>query len=129
MSWQTERGAMGKFVRALHNVIPGIPLVIAVACTLLACGGTSSGAATPTPTVSAVIVARSNTITIEPGTSRLVTVSCDAGEVLVGGGFASDPWVSVTTSYPINLSTWTVAAYDYGGEVPLTAYANCVQAN
>jgi hypothetical protein len=54
-----------------------------------------------------------------------------AGTQMVGGGFSSDPYVAVYSSYPSGPSTWTIVGGNYGGKtpVPIIAYATCVQAD
>ncbi len=66
------------------------------------------------------------------GGQKNVSASCPAGTQMVGGGFSSDPYVTVYSSYPSGPSTWTIEGYDYGSPttpVPIIAYATCVQAD
>jgi len=50
---------------------------------------------------------------------------------MVGGGFASDAWAAVYSSYPSGPATWTVKGSNYSREkpVPIIAYATCVRAD
>ena len=104
-------------------------------CLLHSCATpTTGGTATVDPTAvthTAQVIVKTNQISFVGGQAQTVSVSCDSNEQLVGGGFASDPYVGVFSSYPSNPSTWTLKAYNYGSgtPVPLTAYADCVQAN
>jgi hypothetical protein len=66
------------------------------------------------------------------GQTLSVSASCPAGTQMVGGGFSSDGYAAVYSSYPSGPSTWTIDGYDYSSPttpVPIIAYATCVQAN
>jgi len=65
------------------------------------------------------------------GQTQSVSASCPAGTQMVGGGFSSDGYVAVYSSYPSGPSTWTIVGGNYSGgtPVPIIAYATCVQAN
>jgi hypothetical protein len=66
------------------------------------------------------------------GQAQSVSASCPAGTQMVGGGFSSDPYVAVYSSYPSGPSTWTIDGWNYGAPqspVPIIAYATCVHAD
>jgi hypothetical protein len=66
------------------------------------------------------------------GQTQSVSSSCPAGTQMVGGGFSSDPYVAVYSSYPSGPSTWTIVGGNYGAPqtpVPIIAYATCVHAD
>jgi hypothetical protein len=69
-----------------------------------------------------------------PGNSKSATASCDAGEVVVGGGVTVEAssqlgGLVVTGSYPSSTSEWTASAtedeMDNATTWSVTAYAIC----
>jgi len=65
------------------------------------------------------------------GQTQSVSASCPVGTQMVGGGFSSDGYVAVYSSYPSAPSTWTIVGGNYSGgtPVPIIAYATCVRAD
>jgi hypothetical protein len=62
--------------------------------------------------------------------NQTVTVSCDAGKVLLGGGYLVNGSVTITGSYPSisgGIGSWKVAGDpSNGGSNSFTAYALCI---
>ncbi len=75
---------------------------------------------TATATTTATIASYDNSASINSGAIQTLTATCPDGEQMVGGGYTSDPYVAVYQSYPSGNSIWTVTAYDYGGQTPVT---------
>jgi hypothetical protein len=74
---------------------------------------------------------RSNTTTVSAsGGNGLVTASCNAGEIVTGGGCSwsgSTSDLNTRESYPDSTTSWTCKGNnDHGGDRDLTAYAICL---
>jgi hypothetical protein len=76
-------------------------------------------------------VIRSATSASNSNSTRTVTVSCNAGEKVLGGGaYVTNPQnaVALTASYPASATSWTAEAVETdsaGGNWSITAYAIC----
>lgn len=87
----------------------------------------------PTPTATAIpFTAKVNyyhtTEQINPFKLNTISVTCPAGQYLVGGGFSD--FTSAVASYPSGASTWSVVVfYSTSGIYTATAYAQCLQTN
>lgn len=74
-----------------------------------------------------VHIVRGGAVWLAPGDIKTATVSCQAAEVLSGGGFDSYPDVNVYRSYPQDADTWILYAKSTGGSsLPLVPYALCI---
>ncbi len=107
-----------------------VSALIAVAAILAAVFIVISLAPTPPALAAAETVAMQQAL-FSGGQTQSVSASCPAGTQMVGGGFSSDGWAAVYSSYPSGPSTWTVVGGNYSGgtPVPIIAYATCVRAD
>jgi hypothetical protein len=111
----------------LTPVSPCGPILALATCALLAilmstsgCGVGRPGVTTPsgrTPNAATQpsIATRSASVRVPSGASRTaVSASCQPGEALIGGGYASSDTFEyaaiIVASYPTSATTWTVAA-------------------
>jgi hypothetical protein len=83
--------------------------------------------------ITPVITTRTNAGTVAASSGNAITVTCDAGEVAIGGGGEmSGDSVSVNTrmtfSRPSGTTAWIVGFYNASGSSqPITAYVRCLQ--
>jgi hypothetical protein len=107
-----------------------VSALLAVAAILAAVFIVISLAPTPPALAAAETVAVQQAL-FSGGQTQSVSASCPAGTQMVGGGFSSDGWAAVYSSYPSGPSTWTVVGGNYSGgtPVPIIAYATCVRAD
>lgn len=99
---------------------------------------TATWTPTPTPTTptitpippSLTITVRSSSLDVGPGEQKTLSATCQSGEVLVGGGFADNQFLTVDYSYPANDTTWSAFAFETDSlSSKATVYAVCAQAN
>jgi hypothetical protein len=57
------------------------------------------------------------------GTTTVVTATCNAGDVVTGGGYSQPGNGGILSTYPTNGNAWTVVGYS--GTVAITVYAIC----
>lgn len=83
----------------------------------------------PASTAAGTLSVKTATTTLGPGAEGEVTVTCDAGQKVAGGGFASDGAVFNLDSFPASDSAWRlylVNANDTAG-ANITLYATCIR--
>jgi hypothetical protein len=114
---------------------PLIVAIAAIAIPLIVTQG-SGGGSGRVPTAPALTAAETVAVqqaSFSGGQSQSVSASCPAGTQMIGGGFSSDPYVAVYSSYPSGPSTWTIDGYNYGvpapAQVQIIAYATCMRAD
>ena len=90
-----------------------VSALLAVAAILAAVFIVISLAPTP-PTLTAAETVAMQQALFSGGQTQSVSASCPAGTQMVGGGFSSDPYVAVYSSYPSGPSTWTIVGCNYG---------------
>jgi hypothetical protein len=85
----------------------------------------ASGGSAPTYTIRTLSVTFNDSVS---GTVSSQTVSCNAGEKVISGGYLIDDSMSIVSvgSYPSSATSWTVRIYNYSGSnLSATLYAIC----
>jgi hypothetical protein len=92
---------------------------------------TAAAAAAPGPasTAAGLVTTKTTPTTIAAGAAATFTVACDAGQKVMGGGFASDGPVFNFDSFPQNDTTWALflANGDEAAAHPVNLYATCLR--
>ena len=75
---------------------------------------------------------KSDSVVVHPGPARNgVSVSCDTGYVVIGGGFSLDQdvdGITVVTNAPLSATTWDVQAFNNSPiDINLNGYAVCAK--
>jgi hypothetical protein len=88
----------------------------------------ASQAPGPASTAAGLVVVKSQTGQIPAGGAQPLQVACDAGQKVMGGGFASDQLVLGLDSFPSNDTTWSVFLGNLDDAAPanVTVYATCL---
>lgn len=85
----------------------------------------------PASTAAGLVTVKSQSIgAIAPDSGARYTISCDAGQKVMGGGFSSDQAVLVVAeSYPVNDTTWQLVLANILSSSPAntTIYATCLK--
>jgi hypothetical protein len=85
----------------------------------------------PASTVAGLAVIKSAAVgQLNPGQIREFSISCDAGQQVVGGGLSSDALMVIFDSFPSNATTWTASGGNiFGGSPPasVSIWAVCVK--
>ena len=108
-------------------------LLAALLLLFSACGAASPSktAATPPP-LDPQIVNYSASVRVQVGQPMSVSVSCQAGEQMIGGGFAANNLFEyaayIEASYPPDASTWTVTGAAPASYFDLVADVYCLSA-
>jgi hypothetical protein len=82
----------------------------------------------PASTAAGIVHSKSTApVQLAADSYRVMTVSCDGGASITGGGFSSDGPVYSFDSYPSNSTTWAIGLQN-PADVPhnVTLYAICV---
>jgi hypothetical protein len=83
----------------------------------------------PASTAAGTVSVKTGTTTLGPGAEGEVTVTCDSGQKVAGGGFTSDGAVLAFDSFPAGDAAWRlylVNANDTAG-ANITLYATCIR--
>ena len=83
----------------------------------------------PASTAAGTLSVKSQNITLAPSAEGEVTITCDAGQKVAGGGFSSDGAVFNLDSFPASDAAWRlylVNANETAG-ANITLYATCVR--
>jgi hypothetical protein len=92
---------------------------------------TAGAAAAPGPasTAAGLVTTKTSSTSIGAGAAATFTVACDAGQKVMGGGFASDGPVFSFDSFPQNDTTWALFLVngDEAAAHPLNLYATCLR--
>ena len=83
----------------------------------------------PATTAASLVTIKTGTGQIAAGAAQNFTVVCDAGQKVMGGGFASDKLVLGFDSYPSNDTTWSLflGNADNSGAANVNLYATCLK--
>ena len=85
----------------------------------------------PASTAAGLVTVKSQSIgAIAPDAGARYSISCDAGQKVIGGGFSSDQAVLVVgESYPVNETTWQLVLANILSSSPAntTIYATCLK--
>lgn len=83
----------------------------------------------PASTAAGTVIVKTGTTTLGGAAEGEVTISCDAGQKVVGGGFSSDGSVFNLDSFPASDSSWRLYLVN-GNETAtanITLYATCIR--
>jgi hypothetical protein len=85
--------------------------------------------ARPASTAGSLLSVKTSTASLPAGGAGGFTVTCDAGQRVAGGGFASDGAVFNLGSYPGSASTWRLSLVNADEEsaASITLYATCLK--
>jgi hypothetical protein len=96
-----------------------------------AAGQAAAAAPGPASTVAGLAVIKSAAVgQLNPGQIREFSISCDAGQQVVGGGLSSDALMVIFDSFPSNATTWTASGGNiFGGSPPasVSIWAVCMK--
>ena len=107
-------------------------LLLALSLLFSACGAAAPAKTTAAPPLDPKIVTSSASVRVQVGQPASVSASCQAGEQMIGGGFAANNLfeyaASIEASYPSNANTWTVTGTAPASYFDLSAEVYCVSA-
>ena len=88
-----------------------------------------SAAPGPASTAAGLVAVKTSNTTIAAGGQGEFTIACDAGQKVVGGGFASDGDVFSLDSHPSNDSTWRLFLLNGSSSAlaQVTLFATCIR--
>jgi hypothetical protein len=83
----------------------------------------------PASTAAGLVSTKTATGQIAAGGAQTFSVTCDAGQKVMGGGFTSDKLVLGLDSYPSSDTTWSffLGNIDDSGAANVTVYATCLR--
>src|SRR5579885_925950 len=106
--------------------------LLAVSLLLLSACGAGSPAKTAAAPLDAQIVSHSASVRVQGGRPTSVSVSCQPGEQMIGGGFAASNLFEyaayIEASYPSDATTWTVTGVAPASYFNLAAEVYCLSA-
>ncbi len=106
--------------------------LLAVSLLLLSACGAASPAKTAAAPLDAQIVSHSASVRVQVGRPTSVSVSCQPGEQMIGGGFAASNLFEyaayIEASYPSDAATWTVTGVAPASYFNLAAEVYCLSA-